>query len=70
MLGPGAEQPGGESAAQPEEQRAQAWAADLTALHARIAPRFRRAEPRRRALVRRILLIVRSASRTQAAECA
>src|SRR5438105_11946948 len=50
MLGPGAEQPGGESAAQPEEQRAQAWAADLTALHARIAPRFRRAEPRRRAL--------------------
>jgi SRSO17 transposase len=50
MLGPGAEQPGGESAAQLEEQRAQAWAADLTALHARIAPRFRRAEPRRRAL--------------------
>ena len=29
---------------------AQGWAADLTALHARIAPRFRRAEPRRRAL--------------------
>jgi SRSO17 transposase len=29
---------------------AQAWAADLEALHARIAPRFRRAEPRRRVL--------------------
>lgn len=28
----------------------QRWAADLQALHARIAPRFRRAEPRRRAL--------------------
>src|SRR5205085_3958148 len=50
MCGPGAEQPGGESAAQPEEQRAQAWAADLTALHARVARRFARAEPRRRAL--------------------
>jgi SRSO17 transposase len=30
---------------------AQRWAAGLAALHARIAPRFRRAEPRRRVLV-------------------
>jgi SRSO17 transposase len=29
---------------------ARSWAADLDVLHARIAPRFRRAEPRRRAL--------------------
>ena len=33
-----------------EADAAQHWAADLAALHARIAPRFRRAEPRRRAL--------------------
>jgi SRSO17 transposase len=33
-----------------EVTTAQTWAMDLEALHARIAPRFRRAEPRRRAL--------------------
>ncbi len=39
-----------EAATDPGAQTIQAWAADLTALHARIAPRFRRAEPRRRSL--------------------
>jgi len=33
-----------------EVAAARAWAADLEALHGRIAPRFRRAEPRKRAL--------------------
>ena len=31
-----------------EEQAGQAWAAALEAVHARLWPRFRRAEPRRR----------------------
>jgi hypothetical protein len=36
--------------ATPEIKQVQAWAAGLEAVHARISPRFARAEPRRRVL--------------------
>jgi hypothetical protein len=36
---------------QPSIREVADWAGELDALHARIAPRFERAEPRRRALV-------------------
>src|SRR5690242_10796775 len=39
-----------EQARADEVTAARAWSTELDALHARIAPRFRRAEPRRRAL--------------------
>jgi hypothetical protein len=46
----GQEQPVLEADAAADLEEVQAWAAGLNALHARIAGRFARAEPRRRAL--------------------